>query len=329
MANLTFIIGNGLDLSLKMETSYRSFYEYVRLKKLHPNNNIYKHINVEEVNWWVDFELGLGKYTNKIELVPENERDEWSEKLNDELNEVNKDLKQYINDQNKKVAKKTDGIKFTVQSCYEELVSGQRVKVQSALGGSKFIDIRFITLNYTDVLEQIFADTERPSTSRNFYTPQEPHHLHGSVHRTISLGVNDESQLSSYIADEEKKYLIKPQLIEEMNDGRLETFNQYVDIANVIVLFGVSLGASDTYIWEKVAAWLSASNSNILVIHHHEKGLDLSDMTDRDYLRMYDRVKNKFLDNANITSPLREILKKKIFVVPNSTELFKPEITEE
>jgi len=323
MPNLTLIIGNGLDLSLGLETSYGSFYEYVKSKKLHPNNKIYNVINEDEIHWWVDFELGLGRYTNKIELIPENERNDWSEDLNDQLNEVNKDLKLYIKDQNKKVAGKVEGINFTVESAYSGLVSGQYAKVQNVLGVSGYIEVKSITLNYTDALEQIFKDTKRPSTSRNFYTPQEPHHLHGSVHRTISLGVNDESQLSSYVADDEKKYLIKPKLIEEMNDGRLEAFNQYIDSANVIVLFGVSLGETDTYIWEKVAEWLSANNYHILIIHHHENGLDLSDMTDRDYLRMYDRVKNKFLDNANTVTSLREVLKKKIYVIPNTSELFQ------
>src|SRR6185503_17446565 len=101
MSKITFIVGNGLDLSLKLNTSYKAFYEYVKKHKLHPNNSIYKAIEKESPEWWADFELGLGRFTNTIEAVTEKEKIKWSQTLNDELDEIKRDLKSYVREQNK------------------------------------------------------------------------------------------------------------------------------------------------------------------------------------------------------------------------------------
>lgn len=62
MATVTFIIGNGLDLSLGLRTTYKDFYKYVIAKKPKTNNRIYAAIN-DDPESWGDFEARLGEYT--------------------------------------------------------------------------------------------------------------------------------------------------------------------------------------------------------------------------------------------------------------------------
>lgn len=60
--NITFLIGNGFDVSLGMESSYSSFYKYIQENELLPNNIFTKLIN-KDIDKWSDFERMLGILT--------------------------------------------------------------------------------------------------------------------------------------------------------------------------------------------------------------------------------------------------------------------------
>jgi hypothetical protein len=322
MANITCIIGNGLDISLELNTTYKAFYGYVKKNKLHPNNSIYAAIEKQEPELWADFELGLGRFTNTIESVTEKERVKWSQTLNTELDEIKRDLKLYIQAQNERADEHIPNIKFTKRSLYSGLETGQESNIiQHIADGSQTV-IRFVTLNYTNVLEKLFPHPGRTVAGQDYIVDSPIHHIHGSISRKISLGVNDETQLSSYIDTDEKNFLIKPELIRLMNDGRIEKLTELINVSDVTVLFGVSLGATDKYIWNKVIDWLNNYPKKLLIIHHYEHGLDVSDLTERESLLLSDRVKNKFLSYATLDDEDKVDLKSKIYVIPNTTDLF-------
>jgi len=320
-SNVTVIVGNGLDISLELKTSYRAFYEYVKKNNLHPGNSIYKAIAKENPKWWADFELGLGRFTNTIEQVTEKEREKWSQTLNEELDEIKKDLKQYVKEQNNLADEHIENIKFTAASLYSGLEVGQISNISHYFLPNQPTAIRFVTLNYTNVLEKIFPSTGHHIIGQNYYIASPIHHVHGSIDRKISLGVNDESQISSYVESSEKDFLIKPRLIKLMNDRRIEILQEYINSAGLIVLFGLSIGATDKYIWEMVINWLYRGD-NVLIIHHYEKGLVVDDLTERESLRLEDRVKNKLLDYSDLDDEVKNALKSKIYVIPNSVALF-------
>lgn len=320
MSNVTIIVGNGLDISLGLKTSYGDFYSYVKNNKLHPSNSIYKEIANEKPEWWADFELGLGRFTNTIEQVTEKERKKWSQTLNEELDEIKKDLKQYIREQNNLADDYISDIYFSISSLYSGLEDGQVSNIERRLSINKPVAIRFVTLNYTNILEKIFPRTGR-MFGNDYWIPQPIHHVHGSISRKISLGVNDDSQISSYVDSSEKDFLIKPRLIQLRNDQRIETLKQYVNDAEIMVLFGLSIGATDKYIWSIIIDWLTIGD-RILIIHSYEAGLDVDDLTEREALKQEDRVKNKFLSYSGLNEESTDTLKNKIYVIPNSTALF-------
>ena len=322
MATVTCIVGNGLDISLTLNTTYRAFYKYVKKNKLHQGNSIYAAIEKEDPEWWADFELGLGRFTNTIESITEKERVKWSQTLNKALDEIKRDLKIYIKEQNELADEHITNINFTKKSLYSGLESGQEANVTRRIPSNDQTAINFITLNYTNVLEKIFPHYGRVVIGQDYYISNPVHHIHGSVSRRISLGVNDESQLSSYIDTDEKNYLIKPELIRLMNDERIEKMTELINISDVMVLFGVSLGATDQYIWNKVVDWLYRYTDRLLIIHHYERGLDVSDLTERELLLLTDRVKNKFLSYSPLDDEAKNDLKRKIYVIPNTSELF-------
>jgi len=75
--NITYLIGNGFDLNLGLDTRYSDFYDYYleqpdpeksNLKKLRQSISSYcdkNNILEEKINW-SDAELGLGQFTNEF-----------------------------------------------------------------------------------------------------------------------------------------------------------------------------------------------------------------------------------------------------------------------
>jgi len=87
MKNVTFFIGNGFDLNLKLKTRYIDFYnEYIKIKQ---NDNrviqFFKNeiLKNEAHGWkdWKDFELGMGQQS--ILFVNETQVEDFIECFND------------------------------------------------------------------------------------------------------------------------------------------------------------------------------------------------------------------------------------------------------
>lgn len=74
--NITFLIGNGFDISLGMESSYSSFYKYLQDNELLQHNIFIKLIN-KDIDKWSDFERMLGiltTYSDWSETIKENQK---------------------------------------------------------------------------------------------------------------------------------------------------------------------------------------------------------------------------------------------------------------
>lgn len=323
MANITFIIGNGLDLSLGLETSYRDFFEYVKSQNLHPENRIYKAIQ-ESPETWADFELALGQYTHYIDKLPEKDRKKESMDFHEELELLREDLAEYLDKQEKSVENMPNKPIFTGTAYFEELPIGQTNRIQSYVSRLP-TNIEFVTLNYTDVLEKILPDS-RALLAQQSIKVGVPHHIHGNLLENLTLGVSDESQLSPSMSGTEKDDLIKPSLIYSMNDGRIETLRQMINNSSIIVIFGTSIGETDKYIWEFINNWLEASRDRYIIIHKYDNTYsDSMRRSSRRQKQFTSNVQDKILRYSGLDGDGIAELKNRIFVIHNTKKLFVAE----
>jgi hypothetical protein len=319
MAYVTFIVGNGLDLSMGLMTSYRSFYEYVEARHLHPDNRIYKAIQ-ESPESWADFELSLGTYTSYIENLPEKDRKRESVKFHEELEELMDDLADYL-DKQEKGAELIDDMNLTSEGFFEELPIGQRDRISVHLFQTP-PSFEFITLNYTHTLDEVLSNN-RTSLSNQRIALGAPLHIHGDLSENLTVGVSDESQLSSGMSGTEKDDLIKPSLIYSMNDGRIDAMYQLIQKSSVIVLFGTSIGETDKYIWQLLADWLVGATNRYVIIHKHD--VDYTDSVRRSSRRQKQftsNVQDKLLRYSGLDGNGITELRNRVFVIHNTKKLF-------
>lgn len=320
---ITFIVGNGLDISLKLKTKYSDFYKYVIENKLAGENRIYKEIS-NDPETWADFEKSLGEHTLYIDTLPENEREKESIKLHTELDKIRDDLADYLDTQEKSIENLPEKFLFASNEdgLFEGLNDGQQSTIRRLLQNTP-IYVNFVTLNYTKTLEKIL-DGDAVLKPRG-YSLMAPLHLHGTVDLYMTLGVSNESQLYKGMSLREKNDLIKSKLIMSANDGRLSSFRRILAGSSVIILFGTSMGETDAYIWAEIVSWMRQGKDRYVVIHKFDpKYTSKSRRSVRTENAFKESVQERFLQHVHLNKDTKEALKLKIFVIHNTDKLFVP-----
>ncbi len=118
-----------------------------------------------------------------------------------------------------------------------------------------------MTLNYTSTIEDIYSIL-------NIQAPKLLH-LHGSIEDGIVMGVSDEDQIANETFRRSRNVtedFVKP----SYNDACLNnnaTCERWIREADMIVLFGTSLGETDRKWWRMVGKQLISSELGTMIIY--------------------------------------------------------------
>ena len=215
--NITYIVGNGLDLQYGLKTKYKDFYEYQN--KIYTNkkknegysNLIYESLFSDKVNNyenWSDFEFSIGQLTinNVITFYSEDERNKF---IND-FSDVIDDLRNYLKQEQNKIDYKKYKIDFetTLNNLRNELPAvNQSVIDKKYNDNSQQHDtVNILTLNYTNVIDKLYelSKVKFLNKLRNnnfFFYINAPIHVHGTLDICTVLGVSDETQIAKNFTD--------------------------------------------------------------------------------------------------------------------------------
>lgn len=254
--NILYILGNGFDLAQGLKTSYSDFYDY--LKKVPTKSDLEQRV-IDEIESdyrsWADMEEALGKYTSK-----------WKDSR-DFLSVVSflkVHLTEYLQGQNDAVSgmslsteKLLEGICFPEKFLFPK---GRYIFNSSRFRSASKRDIRCVTFNYTNTFEQVLA----PAIGESRTIREDGDikivfngmmHIHGSLGGLTLLGVNDVEQMSNIAFRKNQKIIdefVKPEINEACASDRNDFFEQWIREAEIIVLFGVSLGVTDNKWWQTI-----------------------------------------------------------------------------
>lgn len=318
--NATFIVGNGLDMSFEMPTSYKQFYEYIHQTKPNTRNQIYTAIR-DDPETWSDFELALGAHTQIIETLYGEDRQKAVDKFRRAFDEVLEDLGDYLQEQRDASLAKLPRYAMARTDFYSGL-HGESARKIAAIVGNAPLDSRFITLNYTDTLERLLQ--ERQMMERRGVIIRRIHHAHGELSDYITMGVSNESQISAALTGESRDDLIKPLLLASMDDDRLSVTEEMIESSSIIIIFGTSLGKTDEYIWQKVVNWLGGADDRYVIIHDHNEDFRVRPTRNPSRIKQLDQeARNRLLDHIEHLSDNEKVtLRSRILVVRNTTKLF-------
>ena len=225
-----------------------------------------KHLEKERYNTWADLELGLGDYTKYLKTEDDVEII---------LHDLSDYLKAYLHDVSNSfspLSSFADQFFRDLAQPYRSLPGGMARAVASFCANYSLpINIDVISFNYTDVLEKMIRVTRSnarlPMRIGEDVTLSSIRHLHMSVHDLdIILGVNDETQIKneSLRTDRVKTLMVKPYVNKQLETLIDEECLALINGADLICLFGVSLGETDAIWWDAIGNHIETTSCTLL-----------------------------------------------------------------
>lgn len=277
---VTILIGNGFDLALGLRTRYMDFLEHYRVSdkdiaSVHKMKEIIDDDRKKALKRWSCAEEAFGRqkfsqYGDDVVLVLDECETDFQSALTSYLKQEERRFK--IPQGRESV------IRREFRTGVLRLISLCKALTPHQKDNPSFIS--FIDFNYTSILDELLVDPSAPTKNavlgRN--VPKEPDavrfgmpcHVHGSLRMdNILFGVDDSSQiLDDKLKDaaESVGYLIKPEMDRGTGVRQGEVASRLIDIADVIIVFGMSYGKTDGRWWSQIVNHLFKDKASAVVL---------------------------------------------------------------
>lgn len=316
---VTYLIGNGFDISAGLNTRYSDFYKYMISKSEIGEigkNNILENIR-HNCELWSNLELRLGEYTQYI--ADDNVKlDEFFE----EKFEIDTMLMKYLRleqeridwENNNSVQKVRENFLKYFYNFYDLFTPAEKEKIVKIINNSKSV-YKVISFNYTDVIEKCIKLTSNDI---------ELVYLHGSLEKDNAiLGVNDAEQIKNDFFKNSEDMLISMNKLEINNDIGEFTVSKAKNIlenSDIVCIYGMSIGDTDKYWWQEIVNNLKEGLTQMVVIFSYIPELNINNRVQ--YRRKREEIKNQLLRYSLDEKESIEELRSKIKVLCNS-DMFK------
>ncbi len=323
--NITFLIGNGFDLNLKLDTRYSDFYKYYI--KNDPKDMLSKSIK-EDYEMWSDLEVGLGEFLKDID---ENQIEEFL----DSKSTLERLLSEYLTLENNRVYIKdekaiAEEFKKKVLNFFSDFNALDKEHYHQVIGTTKNqINYNFITFNYTGVLDTIVSAVQKNckpfgnhSAGGTGYNDSVilPHHIHGKLTEDLILGLDNTEQILNENLKSNPKltnYIIKSVVNKALGEKKIEKAKEIIDNSKYVCLFGLSIGDTDGMWWSYIIEWLKRDKDNRLVLFIN-KNTNVQ-LSGQEKIRFRDSNREMMLKRSRCeVSETLKLVQDKIIIVPNS-----------
>lgn len=320
---ILFVIGNGFDINLGMNTRYTDFFNHYQHKNS-PNplvDDLKKSIANDKPNW-ADFEFAFGKFTEKIGTP---------EEFDEVFEHIGLHLSEYLESQESLFdvsrVKREDIFKYL---CFPEKsllpADNELVLKFKSHWSSHQWNLDIVTLNYTRTIDRIFWEHNKNARIGNHN--QLPiilngiHHVHGYTDNRMIFGVNDLTQVGN------KNFHDNTDVIEALIKNRCNKAQKHnIDIkctklikkANLICIFGSSLGDTDNQWWELIGEQLKREAR--IIIYTMGEEVIIPRIAHR-VGRIERATRARFLSKTNLSDGDKQKFADNIFVAYNS-DMFK------
>lgn len=227
--NITFLIGNGFDLNLKLNTRYSDFFKYYIENA--PKDLLSESIK-NDYEMWSDLELGLGEFLKNID-------ESQIEEFLDSKSTLERMLSEYLTLENQRVNIKnektlSEEFRKKVLNFFSDFNALEREHYNQIIRSTtEQINYNFITFNYTNILDNIVLAAQKYynpfgdhiAGGRYYDAIILPHHIHGNLTEDLILGLDNVEQILNEKLKSNSKltnYIIKPTLNTALGERKIE-----------------------------------------------------------------------------------------------------------
>lgn len=327
--NILYMFGNGLDIQLGLKTRYPDFLD-VYLKTANDDSIIkqFKSDIKSDISTWGDVEIALGEYSTKTSNISDFHKihEDISDCLAEYLKTQETLMSTNIINSNKFMNDITNPLLYLRdidKKDVEQLIYPQELHEIDKAYNIKNIEptnIDFVTFNYTNTLETILNKVDRKYYNK--FIIGTPLHVHGYIDNRMIFGVNDNSQIMN---NQYKNDIILQQAFikNECNiaSGSIiqNDVKTLIKNADVICIFGSSLGKTDNIWWELIGNELIKNvYKSVLIFKYDNSGINKNHRRVYKLNKHINSSKNDILNIFNIPDTDKQSIANRIFIVYNS-----------
>lgn len=324
--NIVYLIGNGFDRNLGLNTDYPSFYKYYIKQKSNSSaiTNLKNNIDSDYENW-ADLEEALGRYLKNI--VTEADAKAIHKDLLSSLQEyIGKENSRF----NPQATYKTDF--FTeLFSPIKSLRRNQREKLTNGvLKTGQTRELFIISFNYTNTIEKLLNYKDEPirafSYGSNTSTLIEIEHIHGFCDPDkgrMALGLDNPTQICNESLTQSPHIcyrFVKPTFNDINGEEHHLKCLRWINSADFICIFGMSIGISDQTWWNAIGKRLLTSNA--ILLHFYYQGFELRNNNAPEFQEQVDAIKDDLLPKLGIEDISDQDIRSRIYISCDKT-MFK------
>lgn len=307
--NITFLIGNGFDLGLGLNTRFEDFYpQYIKSKSKSKNILQFKEEISKNIKNWSDFEYQLGQYTLEFD---ENNWERFLDIKEDFENAffryLQKEQKRIINVEKK--GKEFFEKAFSFDNILQYLPRSFSENIREMYDKDETTEYNFISFNYTNILDKIVKQLKKEQDELNdyyttydsLYTPivyNTVQHVHGTLNEYPLIGVDNGNQIANEKLkniDEVTEYMIKSLMNRTTQSGNERRTINIINKSDCVFVYGLSLGATDLRWWKKLVELVKYNQNTQVVFFVHEEKFDTNNV------RQLSKMQNKSFQNLSQT----------------------------
>lgn len=334
--NVTYLIGNGFDLGIGLQTDFKSFLKYyVGVSSTDEDIVKFKQkIQQDTLDLWADFEKCFGEYiANFNDETIEN----YIKIYEDVLFELNKYLKIENNRFSDDISKEEKQIIKWITLAEPRELGFRPAVVEDFFSrtgyNSASLDVTydFLSFNYTDICDRIFKKIKdftgnvlySHTIGNVTYTRKTGKliHVHGELNENMIMGVNDIKQLpfSGNLPNRIKRRIVKPEKNKKIGYKIDEKAARFIKESTIICIYGMSIGETDTIWWERIGSWILTSKEKQLIYFVYDKNVKNETIFGIDQMLDAEEMYcNKLLNALKISKENLDTAKKRIIVIVNS-----------
>lgn len=265
--NITFLIGNGFDLKLGLNTRYTDMYDsYICSPS---SNKVIEHFKrilqsdaPNKYPNWSDFEMAMAKcasnFSSETDFIccVRDFKNHMCTHLLDEQNHFSNILKK--NHDNWLIC--VHEVERSLSEFYKGQIPNVVYQIDSLIKDSN-IRYNIINFNYTTTFDKLCMSS-----------PSNIIHIHGSLDSDIALGADNLKQFGKLpfsITNKLERAFVKPLYNESYDIHRYNKAKLLIENSDVICIYGMSLGLSDKTWTDTLANWLLSNEKSHLIYYQY------------------------------------------------------------
>ncbi len=324
---VTFLIGNGFDLNLGLNTKYEHFYPLYQhapeFSTSDPDILKFKELLGSDGNYsrWADFEAALGAHTEDPPL----DREDTLRKC---FQDFKRQFARYLKAEEQRIDFDRCGDEMAQEfaSCIfshlKYLQPHPRNAMQEAFASQNLLSARnntyhILTFNYTTVIDRL---AERVDLSGFLGSSLgQIIHVHGTHTDGMIMGVDNLEQVANpriFTNPRQQRLLLKPLVNQQSGPDTDRSAWACIQNSHEVCIFGMSLGATDATWRKRIGQWLAARPVRQLLIF--SRGHNLDPLFPEDALDYQNSVQDRFFSQTEIPPDTWEDLRDRVHVELNS-----------